>query len=251
MYRCLSEPVKYYSSATVTTVIATVTESTAVTVNLQTRMKNYLIQSKDIDGDFTALYFAMYMDREYGVQVGYTTLPIWGVNMKKTLLSYQQLSSVDCHDEYFNASQGSVDYGCCQAGSTLTTSVSPNTCCPAGTTLNTFTGLCEGAGIVPRDPVACPCCPEGYTYYTSTGKCIKPPYRNSDIADPVPCEPLCVDPFGVITPFVACPDLAPNSLIVTYPGLGDGACCETMVTPWDDCRDSCNDQWDPRNRHLG
>ncbi len=300
-------------------------------------MTNYLIHSRNIDSDFTSLYMAMYMEREWGVEVGWNTVPNHEINMKKALLDYQQLAATDCHDGLANASKGSIEYTCCQQGSTLIQNNPTQTdCCPAGTTFNGTTGLCEGAiptppvpdcicytistvnkwytydillcngstfstTVLPGSPLQicalatpvitaiepgsggssegrvkgtncftdsvnytctagtivtttsepgdCPCCPVGYTYCSSTNKCVT---NNSCIGgvDPIPCEPYCADAFGVVTGFVACPDKVPDSLIITYPGLGDGLCCETIVTPWDvnDCNDDHRLPW---NRHLG
>jgi len=50
--------------------------------------------TETINKDFTSLYFALYMDGEWGVQVGFNTLPMWFVNMRKQLVDWQ--NSSDC-----------------------------------------------------------------------------------------------------------------------------------------------------------
>lgn len=57
-------------------------------------MENYKAHTEEINGDFTALYFSLYMQGEWGIQVGYQTLPVWYVNMRKKLADWQNDS--DC-----------------------------------------------------------------------------------------------------------------------------------------------------------
>lgn len=57
-------------------------------------MTNYKDNIRDIDRDYTSLYFAMFMHDEYGVDVGYTPVPYLVVNMQKELADWQ--TADDC-----------------------------------------------------------------------------------------------------------------------------------------------------------
>ncbi len=67
-------------------------------------MINFLQQKRQINKDYTALYFALYMQGGWGMTVGYTPIPMYLANMQKRLLDYQELHSIDCNGELLAAS---------------------------------------------------------------------------------------------------------------------------------------------------
>jgi len=195
--------------------------------------KNLLIHRDDIDGDFTSLYFALYMKGEYGVEVGYNTMPEYLANMRKMLCDYQVLSSLDCNNELFIASQGSLVYDCCSSGSTRVTASTQTNCCPVGYIYSAFDGLCHYVGIGSRpteSTVPCPCCPDGYTYISATGLCRG--VSASDTTDPIDCLPRCVDGYGQTTAFIQCTDRVPDSTIISYPVGDSNVCGWDHTTPY-------------------
>ncbi len=57
-------------------------------------MDNLKKHTREIDGDFISYYFAQYMQGEWGIEVGYQTLPAWWINYRKQLADWQNLQ--DC-----------------------------------------------------------------------------------------------------------------------------------------------------------
>jgi hypothetical protein len=236
MYRSLSEPIECYSTAAVPSYITTVTTAaiTDPTTYTEARMINYLQHSKEIDGDFSALYFHMYSKGYWKIELGYKPLPIWYANSRKTLLDWQRLASVDCDGEYLAASQGHLDYSCCSSGSTLITGSSQSNCCPPGMVYNSTNDLCyQLVNSIGVPTIPCPCCPTGYTYDSLKDICVGT--QASDVADPIECTSRCQNLAGVVSPLVACSTLAPDSIILGYPGLDNTCCVNTQVVPWAGC----------------
>lgn len=67
-------------------------------------MLDYTIHKDSINKEFTSTYFSMYMNGEWGVQTGgYKPVPMYIVNMKKTLLDWQE--ALDCSSLLCAASQ--------------------------------------------------------------------------------------------------------------------------------------------------
>lgn len=60
-------------------------------------MTNFGKEIGSINKDYTSSYFAEYMQGEYGVTVGYAPVPLYIINMKKTLADWQLGS--DCEKE--------------------------------------------------------------------------------------------------------------------------------------------------------
>ena len=52
-------------------------------------MDNLKRHIREINKDFTSLFFAMYMKGFWQVEVGYKTLPLWYVTMRKELADWQ------------------------------------------------------------------------------------------------------------------------------------------------------------------
>lgn len=181
---------------------------------------NYLIHSTEINRDLTSAMEAMYMKDQWGVQVGYNTLPLWYVTMRKELLAYQELSSVDCNNELFIASQGKVVINCCSSGSTRTEVITNRTCCPPGSVYNNSAQLCYSSTVpvISIAPIPCPCCPAGYVYNSSTGNCQG--VNTGDIKMPVECPQVCVDGVGNSTPLQPCLELEPATVLLSAP-VGD------------------------------
>lgn len=199
---------------------------------LQTLMVNLRLHTEDINKDFSALYFALYMEGEWGIEVGYNVPPAYITNMQKRLCDYQNLCADDCHHELFLASQGSVDYNCCPSGQTKITGSTQVNCCPEGMVYNSVTGFCYTlTGSVGVPTIDCPCCPAGYTYNSLAGTCMG--VSAADVVLPIPCEPRCVDGAGNTQGLVACPDLVADSVILQYPTLDTTGCSTTTVRPWD------------------
>lgn len=176
---------------------------------------NYLIHAKEIQGDFTSRMEAMYMHDEWGIEVGYKTLPLWYVDMRKELLSYQQLASLDCNNELFIASQGKVVINCCSSGSTRTEVITNRTCCPPGSTYRNSDGLCVATDGTTSAGLPCPCCPTGYVYNQGTGNCQG--VGTGDIKVPINCPEVCVDGVGNSTPLLPCLELEPATTLLSAP----------------------------------
>ena len=183
-------------------------------------MQNLLQHSEDINADFAALYFAQYMQGEWGVQVGYIPTPMYIANMQKTLLDYQELGAADCHYELFIASQGSISFDCCTSGSTRMIGSTQTNCCPVGYTYNSTSGTCQSITnpSTTTGTITCPCCPPGYTYLSPYGICQGA--TASDTVDPIECQPYCQDPSGKVTSLIACNEVVPDSNILIYPVAG-------------------------------
>lgn len=195
---------------------------------------NYIDQRREINSEFASLMQSLYMKGEWQVQSGIKVLPAWYVTMRKSLLDWQTLASVDCDNEYKTASQGHVSYDCCPTGSTLTSPVVYK-CCPDGTSYRNSSNQCEDRRVRPyiyTDPIACPCCPDGYTWIASTKVCLGA--NASDIKAPIDCIDVCIDGVGNKVAKVACPDLVPGSILLSGPAYGATGEpeCETTVTSW-------------------
>jgi len=204
--------------------------------------QNYIIQGAEIDLDFTGAMYAMYMQGEWGIEVGYKVQPLWYVGMRKQLFDYQVLCSTDCNNELRDASYGHYPVTCCSSGSTLTVTTGTTTCCPDGFTYNGFD--CERVpGGVTVPTFDCPCCPIGYTYIQATGICQG--VNASDIKDPINCPSVCLDAFDKVTAFIQCPDRIPDTILLSVPTLGDNPsmCCETQVIPWTGNCGGWNNGW--------
>jgi len=126
-------------------------------------MENLRLHSEEIDKNFSSLYFALYMQGEWGIEVGYKTYPAYLTNMRKRLCDFQELASGDCNNELFIASQGHSIVDCCGPNTTRVTTSNQLNCCPKGSTYNSTTGLCEGTITTPPAP-GCTC----YTITTNT-----------------------------------------------------------------------------------
>lgn len=179
---------------------------------------NYLIHTTEIQGDFTSRMEAMYMGDKWGVEVGYNTLPLWYVDMRMDLLSYQQLSSLDCNNELFIASQGKVVVNCCSSGSTRTEVITNRTCCPPDHPIyKSSDNLCYSttSPATSTSPLPCPCCPQGYVYNQGTGNCQG--VGTVDIKVPISCPQVCVDGVGNNTPLLPCTELEPATLLISAP----------------------------------
>lgn len=57
-------------------------------------MTNFKLHTKQINQDYCSSYFAMYMNGEYGIEVGYNIIPAQISTMNKELLDWQTDS--DC-----------------------------------------------------------------------------------------------------------------------------------------------------------
>lgn len=132
-------------------------------------MEDLKLHRAEIDREVTDLYFAMYMQGEWGVIVGYVPNSI--ANTRKTLLDWQEHN--DCC-ALAEASLGSYVYTCCSRGIALTYTDIINCCIPPAT-VNPIDGKCyfPGSGI-PVFPDPCPYCPTGYINNPISGFCVGP-----------------------------------------------------------------------------
>lgn len=162
-------------------------------------MINLIQHTGDINKDFSALYFALYMQGEWGVEVGYKPIPLYLANMRKRLCDYQILSAGDCNNELFIESQGNIDYDCCPSGSTRVEGAIENKCCPSGYSVPISTidavniyGLCYPNGVVTHITDTVPfipctiCCPPGSTKQSTPPQmgCCPPTTGNPYIYQP-------------------------------------------------------------------
>lgn len=173
---------------------------------------------EEIDKNYANSYFAQYMLGKWGVKVGFKTQPLWFVNFQKSLADYQILAIPTCDNSLFLQSQGHVSYNCCPDNYTKTEQPGPLKCCPDGYVYRNSDGMCGGGSpLILIDPIACPCCPNGYVWDTSISKCTG--VSSYDAKDPIVCGYDCVSPTGIVSKLTACPDLEPDSLLVSAPQL--------------------------------
>lgn len=179
-------------------------------------MVNLKSHTEEIDQEYSGYWFSQYMKGEWGITVGYKTYPEYYVNMRKQLCDWQQVTTEDCHNELFYASQGSVSYNCCPDGYTRTEIPGADRCCPPGYTFRNSDSLCASlSSTATTQPYNCPCCPAGYIYNQSIDAC-----QGASVYDTVPaisCGYICTSPTGLTSPLVACTDLVPDSTLLSLP----------------------------------
>jgi len=185
-------------------------------------MQDLKLHRESINEEVCDLYFAMYMEGEWGVQVGYVPTPSYIADTQKTLLDWQEQS--DCCALAIQSQPNITLHTCCPPDSTAFDFTVRGNCCPPGYNFNSTDGLCYFPGqTVPLFTTPCSYCPSGYSYQLvgQVSSCIGPTgdFINPNSTSGVHCISDIDHSFNFGPPIQSCPDKVYPFTILQYASL--------------------------------